>query len=182
MQDVDVLILDSQWDQETVKWMMTEENPCFYLVDAKTAGADWKVLWYHPYGSGSTRRTWAVKIDILLPGIIELPTFDPGWIEYDNNHKLPTAPLSLVLLHKVLGWWERINSLDDYHYEKHWQDARDVANLAPLASQMGVTIDDDVLPDSFIDSASEWVNAFIAKYPKFRTRYHWRKIGFRTYA
>lgn len=185
MQDVDILILDSQYDQETIKRMMTRQNRCFFLVDPQTIGADYKVLWYHPNGRGSsghpTRRPSAIKVDILLPGIMELPSFDPYWIESDNNLRLPTAPLSLVLLHKVRGWWDRINS-DDHHYRDHWKDAQDVANLAPIASEMGVTINDGVLPDDFIDSASEWANNFIATYPEFRTRYHWRKIGFRTYA
>ena len=164
---------------------MTRENQCFFLVDPQTIGADYKKLYYHPNGRGSsqhpTRRPSAIKIDILLPGIIDLPSFDPYWIEYDNDLRLPTAPLSLVLLHKVRGWWARINS-DDHHYRDHVKDAQDVANLAPIASQMGVTINDNALPDDFIDSASEWVNNFIAVYPKLRTRYHWRKIGFRTYA
>jgi len=47
---------------------------------------------------------------------------------------------------------------------------------------MSVTINDDALPNDFIESASEWVNNFIAAYPELRTRYHWRQIGFRTYA
>jgi len=182
MQDVDVLILDSQYDVERIKWMMTEENPCFYLVDSQTTGADWKVLWYHPNGRGSTRRPNATKVDILVPGIMGLLSFDPYWIDYDNTHSLPTAPLSLVLLHKARGWWGRINSPNDRHYQKHWQDARDIANLVPLASQMGVTTNDDILPNDFMDSANEWVNQFIMAYPKLRTTYHWRKIGFRTYA
>jgi len=180
--DVDILILDSHHDQETIKWMMAEENPCFYLVDAKTPGADWTVLWYHPHGEGSTRRPAAIKIDILLPGIMDLPSFDPSFIDFDNSRSLPAAPILLVLLHKVRGWWERFHSPNDYQHKKHWDDACDVANLAPLASQMGVTIHDDVLPDDFIYNASEWVNEFIAEYPKFRTRYHWRKLGYRTNA
>jgi len=178
MQDVDVLILDSQYDdQEEIKRMIASQNSRFYLVNAKTIGAHWKVLWYHPRGRGSTKRPAAIKIDVLLPGIMELPSFDPYWIDYDNSLRLPTAPLSLVLLHKVRGWSERIDSTG-HQYEKRWQDARDVATLAPLASRMGVTIHDDVLPDEFIESASEWVNDFVATYPKLRTRYHWRKIGF----
>jgi len=177
MQDVDVLILNSQYDQEEIKRMITRKNPCFYLMDAKTTGADWKVLWNHPRGKGFTKRSAAIKIDILLPGIMELPSFNPYWINYHNSLKLPTAPLLLVLLHKVRGWSKRVNSTD-HHYEKHRQDASDVATLAPLASQTGVTIHDNVLPDEFIESASVWVNDFIAAYPKLRTQYHWRKIGF----
>jgi hypothetical protein len=182
MQDVDVLILDSQYDQEEVKRMMTRRSRRFYLVNATTFGADWKVLWYHPSGRGSTRRPAAVKIDVLLPRTMELPSFDPYWIDYNNDLGLPTAPLLLVLLHKVLGWSERIESSQYHQYQKHEQDASDVGTLAPLASKMGVTIHDNVLPDDFIESATEWVNDFIATYPNLRTRYHWRKIGFRIYA
>lgn len=181
MQDVDVLILGNRGSQEEIKRMMTEKNPHFYLVDPKTPGADWKVLWYHPGGKGSIRRPEAIKIDVLFPGIMELPSFNPSWIDYNNDHRLPVAPLSLVLLHKARGWWRRINSPSDRRLQLHKKHARDVANLAPLASQKGVTIKNDVLPHDFVDSASEWVNEFIAAYPEFRTRNHWRKIGFRTY-
>jgi hypothetical protein len=180
MQDVDVLILDSHYEQEEIKRMLAGKNPGFYLVDAKTAGADWKVLWYHLRGRGSTRRPGAIKIDVLLPGIMEIPSFDPRWIERDNSRRLPTAPLSLVLLHKVRGWSERIKSVQDHHYQRHKQDAHDVTTLAPLASQMGVTIHDGVLPNEFTESANGWVNDFIAAYPELRTQYHWSKIGFRT--
>ena len=75
-------------------------------VDAKTLGGNWKVLWYHPYGEGSTRRPGAVKVDILLPGIMELPSFDPGWIDYNNEERLPAAPFST----KSEDGWDRINS------------------------------------------------------------------------
>ena len=113
---------------------------------------------------------------------MDLPSFDPRWIDCDNAFSLPTAPLSLVLLHKVRGWWERINSTEYHHYQKHRQDACDVAALAPIASKIGVTIDDDALPDDFIESASKWVNNFIVAYPEFQTQVHWIQIGFDPYA
>ena len=160
---------------------MAETNPCFYLKDSKTPGSNWTVLWYHPNGEGSTRRDASIKIDILLPGDAELPSLDPYWIDY-SNEDLPAAPLLLVLLHKVLGWWEHFNSAHSHHYQKHYQDARDVENLLILASEMGVTIDYHVLPHDFIDSAKEWVKKFIAEYPDTQMRYHWRQIGFRTRA
>jgi len=156
---------------------MAEENPCFYLIPAKTTGVNWKLLWYHPDGESSTGYPAPIKIDILVPGSAELPSFKPRRIDYHNEHVLPAAPLLLVLLHKVLGWWRRMNSPDKHHYQKHWQDARDVANLVVLASQLGVRIDGHVLPDNFIDSAREYVNEFMAAYPKVQTRYYWRRIG-----
>ena len=107
---------------------------------------------------------------------MELPSFNPSYIYYENDYRLPTAPLSLVLLHKVRGWSERINSSEMHHYVKHWKDARDVEFLAPLAARMGVTIDEKVLSEEFIDSSIEWVNKFIATYPELHTGNHWRKI------
>jgi hypothetical protein len=35
---MDVLIIDSQCDQETIQWMMAVQNPCFYLKDPFTSG------------------------------------------------------------------------------------------------------------------------------------------------
>jgi hypothetical protein len=154
---------------------MVRENPCFYLVDAKTPGADWKVLWYHPDGVGPTRRPSAIKIDVLVPGTMDLPSFDRRWI-YRRVDKLPTAPLSLVLLHKVRGWSERIKSDVPYQWEKHRQDASDVASLLPIASKGGVNINSGVLPHDFLESAGGWVAAFINKY-QFPI-HHWREIGF----
>jgi len=175
MQDVDVLILNSEYDQETIKWMMTVHNKCFYLEIPSTPDADWKRLSYHP--QGSTADTKGINIDILVPPSAELPLFDPYWINCNNEHGLPAAPLLLVLLHKVLGWWKNVNS-SDYHYKKHQKDADDVEYLVPLASRMGVTIGNDILPDTFIDSARQWVNEFMARYPNDRMMYHWGNIGF----
>ena len=156
--------------------MMTEHNPSFYLKDPSTRGANWKLLYYHPNGSAGRP---AIKIDILLPGSAEIPFFDPDWINYSHNRGFPAAPLLLVLLHKTLGWSRRFNSPDYHQYKKHWRDAGDVAKLLELSSQMGVTIVDDILPDTFIDNASTWVSEFMAQYPRTEIRSHWRKIGFR---
>jgi hypothetical protein len=181
MQDVDVLVLDRQddgshYDPEDIKRWMVEENPRFYLVDALTPGAHWKKLRYHLGGEGLTRRPSAIKIDVLVPGAMELPSFDRRNI-YRRFSELPIAPLSLVLLHKVRGWLERSTSDVPYQWEKHRQDASDVASLLPIASEGGVNIKSGVLPDEFLESAGGWVGAFINKYPNFPTHY-WQTIGF----
>ena len=159
---------------------MERRNSCFYRVPSKVIGATHQVLWYHPNGRGFSTHRSAIKIDVLLPGIMELPSFDPSYIYHGNDYRLPTAPLSLVLLHKVRGWSKRINSTEEYHYKKHWKDASDVAYLAAFAARMGVTINEKVLPKDFIDSSIKWVNEFTTECPELCTGNHWRKI-FRTY-
>ena len=170
--------------------MITRKNPCFYLLDAITPGAFFKVLWYHPHGEASIGHHSSIKpikIDILLPGDAKLPSFHPSQIVHwnvtlgnsGNSLRLPTAPLLLVLLHKVLGWWTRRRSSQDHIWEKHMRDALDVVNLLPIASRRRVRIHDNVLPDDFLESASEWVREFIATYPNHRAQYHWGEIGFK---
>jgi hypothetical protein len=176
MQDVDVLILDFWCDSERIKRMMVELNPCFYLEDLPMPIPNFKKLSYHPRGRG---HSGAINIDILIPGDAKLPSFDPCRIEVNIEHRLPVAPLLLVLLHKVLGWKQRSNSPDYSRYKKHWQDASDVANLVQIASEMGLTIvNNHTLPESFIQRAAMWVDEFIAKYPNAQIKDHWRDIGF----
>jgi len=164
-------------------------NSCFYLVDSTKPGAGFTVLWYHPHGKASIEHQSSIKpikIDILCPGDANLPSFHPSKIVHwnvnlgnaGNSLRLPTAPLLLVLLHKVLGWRTRRRSSYDHIREKHLRDARDVVNLLPIASRRRVTIHDNVLPDRFLESASEWVSEFYATYPNHRAQYHWGEIGF----
>jgi len=185
--DVDVIILN--WSsardrktikrhQEAIKQRLVGASKRFYLVDSQTRGAQYQVLWYHPLGEGSNRRLAAVKIDILLPGITEIPAFDPSRIRYSTQLRLPVAPLSLVLLHKLQGWFIRSHSPNTYQYEKHWKDSFDVARLVPIAAKEGVKITDPALSNTLVEKAREWVDHYVMKYPEFRTAGHWRKIGF----
>jgi hypothetical protein len=157
---------------------LAEASPRFYLIDSRKPGATYKVLWYHPHGQGSNRRPAAVKIDILLPGVISIPEFNPSRIKSRNEYQLPIAPLSLVLLHKLQGWFIRSHSREPYQYEKHWKDIFDVARLLPIATREGVKVTDSVLPKKLVKKAGKWVNDFIMKYPELSTASHWREMGF----
>ena len=161
-----------------------EAQNSFYLVDPRPLGPRYKVLWYHPLGrpaEGSTRRHryGAVKVDILVPGTMDLPELDPSMIDFKNDRQLPTAPLSLVLLHKLRGWFERVHSPKPYYYQRHPQDVNDVALLLPIAARDGVQITDPVLPRKLVNKARRWVNQYVTMYPQRDTTSHWKKIGFR---
>ncbi|SJL15551.1 uncharacterized protein ARMOST_19052 [Armillaria ostoyae] len=63
--DVDILMSSHMCKPEWLKEFLVTKNPdCFYLVDAKTPGAMWKVLWYKDYVEGKLEKT---KVGILKP-------------------------------------------------------------------------------------------------------------------
>ena len=132
MQDVDVLILNTRHDKEAIKRMM--EKYLRFDLEAPYTGSNWKILYYRP--NGSTVDGVQIKIDVLTSGVAELPVFHPSWIEHRDG--FPAAPLLLVLLHKTLGWWRRLNEPRLKNYKKHLQDADNVINLLELSSQMEV--------------------------------------------
>jgi hypothetical protein len=136
-------------------------------------------LWYHPRGKGSNKRRGAVKVDILLPETMDLPALDCSRIDFSNHRQLPTAPLSLVLLHKLRGWSDRIRSTKEYCYQRHPKDALDVAQLLPIAARASVNITDPVLPRKLVKKARRWVNLYVRIYPEYNTARYWREIGFR---
>ena len=162
-------------DREEIKRRVTIHDQRFYLEEPYT-GAKRGTLYYRP--NGSTSHDAAIKIDVLTPGDAELPPFNTYWISIDNDRVLHAAPLLLVLLHKTLGWWRRLNSPDYETYKKHWRDADDVANLLKWSSLMGVTIDGRILPEEFIYKAGTWVSMFMEKYPRDEIRSYWAEIGF----
>ena len=98
VQNLDILILNAPYDQETIKRMLTVANPAFYTVASKTIGATYRVLWYNLWGWSLTLHFDLIKVDILLPGIMDIPSFSANHINTNNSCQLPAAPFSIVLL------------------------------------------------------------------------------------
>lgn len=70
-QDVDIVILTTSYDTERLKAMLVARDPTFYLRLAKTFGATYKVLWARIVYSYA--QSDACKVDILTPGIMNIP-------------------------------------------------------------------------------------------------------------
>lgn len=157
---------------------MVNATSTFYLKKARKPRARYKVLWYHPRGEGSTQRPGAIKVDILLPGAMDLPPLNRSSIDFSNHRQLPTAPLSLVLLHKLRGWHDRMRSDKPWYKMRHPKDALDVAKLLPIAASAGVKITDPSLPRKLVNKARRWVNKYVTKYTEYDTLGHWKEIGF----
>jgi len=177
-QDLDILILNAPYDQETIKRMLTIANPAFYTVASKTIGATYRVLWYRPQGSLSYYRASAVKVDILLPGIMDIPSFSATNIDTSNSRQLPAAPLSIVLLLKLQAWSHHRIAIKTYLNIKQHTDASDLETMVPLAAAKGVRISETVLPSSFVEAAKDRVSDYVRNRPDSETISGWRTIGF----
>ena len=158
--------------------MLTNANPAFYTVAAKTLGATYRVLWYHPRGWSLSRRVDAVKVDILLPGIMDIPSFSTTYIDTSNSYRLPAAPFSIVLLLKLQAWSQHRTAIKTYLNIKQHTDASDLETLVPLAAAKGVRISEAVLPSSFVDAAKARVLEYVRNFPASSTIRGWRTIGF----
>ncbi|KAK0492413.1 hypothetical protein EDD18DRAFT_513719 [Armillaria luteobubalina] len=124
--DVDIIMSSHTCDLESMKtFLVTKNSNRFYLVDAKTLGATWKVLWYHDRGlKGKLEKT---KVDILKPGVLHLPMIFSEAIV--DKQGLPVIPMSILLPHKLQGWKDNMDSPLPRFRSKQDADAGDICSL-----------------------------------------------------
>ncbi|SJL15557.1 uncharacterized protein ARMOST_19058 [Armillaria ostoyae] len=97
----------------------------FYLVDAKSPGATWNVLWYHDGGlKGKLEKT---KVNILKPGTSQLPMIFWEAIIYKQGP--PVVPLSVLLLHKLKGWKD---NMEPHLRSKYETDLEGIVGLLAI--------------------------------------------------
>ena len=172
LKDVDMVVFADSIDQETVKAMIVAKDEGFFLVKSKRPGATYKILYYalKPWGA------WC-KVDILLPGILNIPFVPANRITRIRG--IPLMPLFAVLLLKLQGWTDHRDSDREDWQEKQYVDLEDVKEL------LGITVDeypDQIIdhqrwvPDSMIHAAQNRVDAFVEELPE--TIEDWLDIGF----
>lgn len=169
--DVDILCLGWQWDQEELKRRVVAADPSFYLIPSKKPGARYKVLWYNNYLS---RRC---KVDLLLPGIMNIPPIEIADIEYPEPGK-PCAPFTLVFLLKLQAWQQHRDSGEVRFRIKSNTDAFDLRRMLPIALAKGFSIKrgEAYLSPLFVAEAASRVNRFVRESPD--TMRSWRALGF----
>ncbi|KAK0452183.1 uncharacterized protein EV420DRAFT_1645823 [Desarmillaria tabescens] len=130
--DVDILISSCTCDLEPLKKFLVTQNPDnFYLVDAKSPRARFKVLWYHDHDKdGNLERT---KVDIMKPGTMQLPMIFSEAIV--DKQGLPVVPLSILLLHKLRGWEDNMKSRKAYLRRKHNANVGDIGSLLKIVNE-----------------------------------------------
>ncbi|KAK0436113.1 hypothetical protein EV421DRAFT_1716143 [Armillaria borealis] len=180
--DVDILMSSHTCKPEWLKEFLVTKNPDrFYLVDAKTPRATWKVLWYNDYVEGKREQT---KVDILKPGILQLPMIFSEAIV--DKQGLPVVPMSILLLHKLKAWEDHMESAELRLRSKHDADVGDICSLLRIVIE-GMNMQEkknsthwkqfalERFGEEFRDETEHRVKLFCWKYPAYREM--WRKLG-----
>ena len=170
MQDVDILCLTDSWDQESLKRALVQRNSNFFLIPARDPLATYKVLWYR--GALNSR----IKVDILLPGVMNIPAISPSLIVRRDG--LPVAPLSLVFLLKLQAWSQHGASSELRFRLKQPMDRVDIQHLLSILERDRVKPGEDAsLPASFRRAAVVRVQEYARKHPDSVER--WRRLGYK---
>ena len=140
---------------------------------ARTPRSRWRVLYWR---TGSNEDGFErFKIDILVPGTLDLPDIHLNYIIKIN--KFPCAPLTLLLLHKLKAWDDRRHSGRQYQLAKIDGDVRDIRDLLRIANQRGLNVTKSrpyISPD-FRACSYERVVEFNEKYPEYI--WLWKGLG-----
>ncbi|KAK0452179.1 uncharacterized protein EV420DRAFT_695250 [Desarmillaria tabescens] len=181
--DVDILISSRICDIEPLKRFLVAQNPDnFYLVDAKTPRARWKVLWYQDHGrDGNLERT---KVDIMKPGTMQLPMIFSEAIV--DKQGLPVVPLSILLLHKLRGWEDNMKSRKAYLRRKHNANVGDIGSLLRIViegmgkqekknSKRWKRFAQEQFSKIFQDGTKRRVKLFSERYPEYGDM--WKELG-----
>ncbi|TFK51206.1 hypothetical protein OE88DRAFT_1659024 [Heliocybe sulcata] len=168
--DVDLVVMTSTYSQEELKELIRRADSRFYLVPSKKLFATYKVFYFRLTG---IRRS--CKVDILLPGIMNIPTISSGRIV--RVHDIPVMPLSAVLLLKLQGWSDHKGSTRPDMIEKQYVDERDITQLLRIAATQGLWMPGESwLPSEFLGTAHDRLLQFAEEYPSSAPS--WEAIGF----
>ncbi len=179
LQDVDILVFPpSQVPREQIKQAIENSSrKSFRLERSANPDAAYKVLYYR-FGSMKRPRGFfpgnKCKIDILIPGILHLPTIPRSQITRLDG--LPVVPFSLLVLQKLQAWDDHLQLRwkDPKRYAKAAIDARDLQNLLSLDKHVAPLKvsrpwDDPVLfSQEFQDLSKRRVRDFCNHFPEFQ--------------
>jgi hypothetical protein len=111
-------------DQEAIKRALVSANPDFYLRNAKSPLATYKVLYYRMPFRGFC------KVDLLLPGIMNLPALPTKLVVTIDD--LPITPFALLLITKLQCWDDHCKAPEQFKREKQYTDIIDIETLLGL--------------------------------------------------
>ncbi|OCH83898.1 hypothetical protein OBBRIDRAFT_799534 [Obba rivulosa] len=158
--DVDLVIFTTEHSLEELKQILCDNDSKFFLVPSMKPFATYKVLWY---GYPTYRQC---KVDVLLPGIMNIPRVPDDRIIYQND--LPVMPLLPLLMLKLQGWEDHRNHQEMYMRRKQHSDVSDVRGLLKIARQQGVHL---------ADAAHVWIPPLLINETKRRVILWTEKIG-----
>ena len=146
----------------------------FYLKMPRDPEADYRILWYRESYLGPE-----CKVDILVPGIMHLPSMPSKraiWID-----GIPLVPFSLLLLHKLQGWDDHRLAEEAHKNRKQQQDAADVRKLMALAAlredlKSTPWDDPELFSDEFMELSRQRVKEYCRAFPDRVEA--WKRLGF----
>ncbi|KAI0767757.1 hypothetical protein C8Q74DRAFT_1282207 [Fomes fomentarius] len=169
--DVDLIVLTRDHQQEQLKQLLVNAHSAFYLLPSRDPEATYRVLWYR---LGGYRRR--LKVDILLPGILDIPDVPPSSIKWMRG--LPAMPLMPLLMLKLQGWWDHQLSDRDIYVLKQHNDRWDVEEMLVIALESGECVRESSLnwvPEQMIRDARLRVEHYVERHP--HTARGWQKVG-----
>ncbi|EPQ53004.1 hypothetical protein GLOTRDRAFT_15009, partial [Gloeophyllum trabeum ATCC 11539] len=168
--DVDIVVMTSSYTQEELKELIRRSDSRFYLIKPKTPNATYRVFYFRLDGY---RRS--CKVDILLPGIMSIPTIPRGRIT--KVHDIPVMPLPALLLLKLQGWSDHKGSTRPDMVDKQYVDVQDVSELLRIAHNRDLWMPSETwLPSAFLDMGEERVERFVEEYTS--TSDPWEAVGY----
>ncbi|KAI4294719.1 hypothetical protein K525DRAFT_211966, partial [Schizophyllum commune Loenen D] len=144
----------------------------FFSKPGRAPGASYRVLYY-----GSPRiRSWSIKVDILLPGILHLPALPEERIVWIAG--FPVIPFPLLLLHKLQAYDDHINAEAQHHFVQWQKDRDDIEALLDLRGYIEEWPwhDQAVFSEEYLALSSRRVTDFAAKFTYSRAA--WEELGF----
>ncbi|KAJ3536286.1 hypothetical protein NM688_g6859 [Phlebia brevispora] len=175
--DVDLIVVTSSYTTEMLKQLLVSTaRATFYLRPAKTPGATYKVL-FAKLSPGDFRYR-SCKVDILVPGILNIPSVPSHHILRIDG--LPVMPLIALLLLKLQGWEDHRTSSRWDMQQKQYVDVRDINQLLQIAVGRGENVRNATwLPQDFITTGQERLNRFLSVLRPASSQ-SWKTIGFDT--
>ncbi|KAJ3793436.1 hypothetical protein GGU11DRAFT_691798 [Lentinula aff. detonsa] len=172
--DIDMVVLTSRYTQERLKSFLVHLDARFYLIASKDPSATYRVLWFRLPGYHRS-----CKVDLLLPGIMNIPSVDPNRVVLVelSSTDYPLMPFLPLLLLKLQAWQDHGESPKLFMRQKQPTDVRDIQELLQLAEQKYATaVETPYLPESFVQAGKTRVRKFIGMYPWSEKQ--WKILGF----
>ncbi|CDO77362.1 hypothetical protein BN946_scf184787.g11 [Trametes cinnabarina] len=173
--DVDLVVLSTVYSQEALKEMLVRADKQFQLVRSRNPRATYRVLWYQIPGTYQR-----CKMDVLIPGILNIPAVQYRYIVSRKPYHLPLMPLIPQLLLKLQGWADhRVSSRSDMR-AKQYLDVRDVDALLEIAYSKKIRIDDEDekwVPAEMVQAATSTLRRYVVVASP-NSLYRWKALGF----
>jgi hypothetical protein len=178
-QDVDIVVSEESWekfDAEDIKETIVQADARYYLEDSRKPGATHQILYCRLPG-WVRDKTRCVKVDILVPPTLNLPTISASETLLINN--IPVMPIFDLLVMKTQGWLHHHVSLRPDYRAKESADVSDIFALLESAKQQNVSYvleaNEDRHSPEFMSHARTLVNKFVHIHGRPQP---WRALGF----